>query len=87
MHTSDSTTVEVAASKIAAARVILAGALVELEEGTLLDAEDAVTKAGGKLIAASTAIAAARREAEAIDSRANRRRAARWSLRPTGGGS
>jgi hypothetical protein len=84
MHTADSTATEVAASKIAAARIILAGALLELEEGTLRDAEDAVTKAGGKLIAASTALAAARREVEGIDRRAERRRA--WH-RATGGGS
>jgi hypothetical protein len=61
MHTADSTPTEVAASKIAAARIILEGALLELEAGHLLDTDDAVTKAGGKLLAASRAIAEARR--------------------------
>jgi hypothetical protein len=61
MHTDTSTPREVAASKVAAARVILAGALEHLERGELLDVDDAVTKAGGKLIAASRAIAEARR--------------------------
>jgi hypothetical protein len=87
MHTDDSTLTEIAASKVAAARNILAGVLLELEEGSLLDADEAVDKAGGKLLAASAAIAEAKRQAAAVDTPFNRRRAARWSYTRLGGGS
>jgi hypothetical protein len=76
MHTEASTPTEVAESKIAAARIVLSGALLELEAGNLVDAEDLVVKAGGKLIAASRAIEEAKGRTDTP-----------WWSRARGGGS
>ena len=60
MHTDTSTPTEVAASRIQAARNILAGALIELEDAHLEDASEAIHKAGTKLVLALDALADAR---------------------------
>lgn len=57
MHTSQSLPVEVAASKLAAARAVAAEALEAIAAGELRYAADRIDKAGGKLVAASMALA------------------------------
>jgi hypothetical protein len=57
MHTDTSLPLEVALSKLEAARIVALGAADAIAAGELDEAQERIDKAGGKLIGASMAVA------------------------------